>query len=111
MISGQEMALELLAEITVGPTARVELCRAHGEGHEGRLVAVKRLHPQLAREPGLVDILLADVWQASALRHPNVVEVLGLGADARGVWVAYELVQGVSLARLIKTLAKTGETV
>ena len=108
--AGQEMSLELLADIAIGGTARVELCRAHGEGHAGRLVAVKRLHPQLAREAGVVDALLADVWQASALHHPNVVEVLGLATDTRGPWVAYELVQSVSLARLMKTVAKTGES-
>jgi eukaryotic-like serine/threonine-protein kinase len=103
------LALEFLAEIAVGPTCRVELCRSGGEGGDARLCAVKRLHPEIATRVE-AEALLADVWQVAGLHHPNVVEVLGLGLDERGAWVAYELVEGISLARLMKTIGTTGES-
>ena len=45
----------------------------------------------------------------SALRHPNVVGVIGWGTDGGGSYLAVELVQGVSLARLMKTVFDTRE--
>ena len=45
----------------------------------------------------------------ASLKHPNVVEVVGWGTDDEGTYLAVELVQGVSLARLMKTVFDTGE--
>jgi serine/threonine-protein kinase len=45
----------------------------------------------------------------ASLRHPNVVEVAGWGSDKDGSYLAVELVQGVSLMRLMKTVFETGE--
>ncbi len=52
---------------------------------------------------------LDEVWMTSALKHKNVVEVAGFGRDDEGPFIAIELVQGVSLARLRKTVFETGE--
>ena len=103
------IALEFLAEIAVGATARVDLCRALGPEYGGRLVAVKRLHPDLAEDPAFATRFLDEVWMTAALKHPNVVEVAGWGTDSQGTYLAVELVQGVSLARLMKTVVETGE--
>src|ERR1700733_8449450 len=94
-----------LAEIAVGATARVDLCRAT----DGRLLAVKRLHPHIAEDPGFATQFLDEVWMTASLKHPNVVEVRGWGNDAQGAYLAVELVQGVSLSRLMKTVFDTGE--
>ena len=103
------IAFELLAEIAIGESARVDLCRAIGGTHDRRLLAVKRLHPHLAEDPAFENMFLDEVWMTSALRHPNVVEVAGWGVDEQGVYLAVELVPGVSLARLMKTVFDTGE--
>lgn len=104
-----QLKLELLAEIAVGSTTRVDLCRSRGPHAPGELLAVKRLLPQLAHDPVLSQRFLDEVWMTSALRHPNVVRVIGWGNDDRGSYLAVELVQGVSLARLMKTVFETGE--
>jgi serine/threonine-protein kinase len=103
------LRFEHVAEIAVGALARVDLCRAFGGGLEGRLVAVKRLHEGHAADPDVTSRFLDEVWMTSALRHPNVVDVVGWGTDDRGAYLATELVQGVSLARLRKTVLETGE--
>lgn len=103
------LTFKVLAEIADGETATVELCRVTSGPSEGRLVAVKRLHPHLAGDPAFVDQFRDEMWLTAALRHPNVVEVVGWGSDDRGLYLAVELVQGVSLARLMKTIFDTGE--
>jgi serine/threonine protein kinase len=103
------LTFKVLAEIADGETAMVELCRVSSGPAEGRLVAVKRLHPHVANDPAFVDQFRDEMWLTGALRHPNVVEVVGWGSDDRGLYLAVELVQGVSLARLMKTIFDTGE--
>ena len=103
------LALEYMTEIAVGTTARVDLCRVIGPEQAGRLVAVKRLLPDLADDPSFASRFLDEVWMTAALKHPNVVEVAGWGTDEQGTYLAVELVQGVSLARLMKTVFETGE--
>ncbi len=104
------LVFEALAEIATGPTARVDLCRVTGPGAGvGRLIAVKRLHPHVAEDPEFVTMFEDEAWMTAALRHPNVVEVVGWGHDAQGMYLAVELVEGVSLARLMKTVFETGE--
>jgi eukaryotic-like serine/threonine-protein kinase len=103
------LTFKVLAEIADGETATVELCRVSSGPSENRLVAVKRLHPHLAADPAFVDQFRDEMWLTAALRHPNVVEVVGWGSDDRGLYLAVELVQGVSLARLMKTIFDTGE--
>jgi eukaryotic-like serine/threonine-protein kinase len=101
---------ELLAEIATGPTARVELCRVKlPEREKGKLCAVKRLHPHIAEDPQFQSMFVDEVWMTAALDHPNVVRVVGWGNDAEGTYLAVELVEGVSLARLMKTVFDTRE--
>lgn len=104
-----ELSFELLAEIAVGATARIELCRVVEGRMGGELVAVKRLHPHIADDPQFVDMFRDEVWMTAALKHQHVVEVVGWGQDARGPWLAVEFVRGVSLQRLMKTVFETGE--
>jgi eukaryotic-like serine/threonine-protein kinase len=104
-----ELSFELLAEIAVGQTARVELCRVVEGPLKSELVAVKRLHPHIADDPQFVDMFRDEVWMTAALKHPHVVEVVGWGQDAVGPWLAVEFVRGVSLQRLMKTVFETGE--
>ena len=87
------LRLELLAEIAVGSTTRVDLCRSIGPYAQGELVAVKRLQPELKDDPVLSKRFLDEVWMTSALRHENVVRVIGWGTDDGGSYLAVELVQ------------------
>src|SRR3954471_11512596 len=106
------ISFQMRAEIAFGATARIDLCRAlqaSRPGVEGQLIAVKRLHPHVAEDPGFANQFLDEVWMTAALRSPNVVEVRGWGTDEQGAYLAVELVQGVALARLMKTVFETGE--
>ncbi len=100
---------EVLSQIAVGSTARVDLCRSLGPRESGQLIAVKRLLPDVLSDDAVGKRFLDEVWMTAALRHPNVVSVVGWGHDNDGPYLAVELVQGVSLARLEKSVFETGE--
>ncbi len=102
------LRFEVLAEIAVGRSSRVDLCKTTAPA-AGQLIAVKRLLPEIASDAALANRFLDEVWMTSALRHPNVVGVAGWGEDEQGAYLAVELVQGVSLARLMKTIVETRE--
>ncbi|WP_437615129.1 serine/threonine-protein kinase [Sorangium sp. So ce834] len=103
------LSLQFLAEIASGATTRVDLCRSVGPHRPGELLAVKRLHPHYAGDTTVATRFFDEVRTTAALKHPNVVEVAGWGTDEQGSYFAVELVQGVSLARLMKTVFDTGE--
>jgi serine/threonine protein kinase len=104
-----EKKFELLAEIALGQTARIELCRLSEGPSKDSLVAVKRLLPHVAADDAFVDMFRDEVWMTSALQHTHVVQVLAWGHDRYGPYLAAELVAGVSLLRLMKTVFDTGE--
>ncbi len=106
---GFGLHFEVLSQIAVGSTARVDLCRSTGPRDPGQLIAVKRLLPELLHDDALAKRFLDEVWMTAALRHPNVVGVVGWGHDREGPYLAVDLVQGVSLARLSKSVFETGE--
>jgi serine/threonine-protein kinase len=109
-IAGAALRFQTLAEIASGDTARIDLCRAtEPAAVRGRLVAVKRLHAHLLEDRELASMFFDEVWMTASLVHPNVVETVGWGDDEEGPFLAVELVEGVSLARLTKTVFDTGE--
>lgn len=103
------LGFEVLATIATSSTARVELCRSLGPRATGQLIAVKRPLPEALHDESLARRFLDEVWMTAALRDPNVVSVVGWGQDDIGPYLAVELVQGVSLGRLTKSVVDTGE--
>jgi eukaryotic-like serine/threonine-protein kinase len=100
---------ELIAEIASGGMATVFLARLSGVGGFQRLVAIKRLHPHLAREKEFVEMFLDEARLAAGIHHPNVVPILEVGASERGYYLVMEYVEGDTLARLLARAASTGE--
>ncbi|MBW2529068.1 MAG: serine/threonine protein kinase, partial [Deltaproteobacteria bacterium] len=103
------LVFERLAEIAVGATAQIQLCRVTEGPRAGQFVVVKRLHPHVAEDPQFVDMFRDEAWMTAALENPHVVQVISWGVDEQGAYLAAEFVRGVSLARLMKTVFETGE--
>src|SRR5688572_13361138 len=81
--------------------ATVYLARLTGVGGFQRFVAVKRLHPHLAKESEFVEMFLDEARIAARIHHPNVVPILEVGASAIGYYLVMEYVEGDTLARLL----------
>ncbi|NUP11517.1 MAG: serine/threonine protein kinase [Polyangiaceae bacterium] len=98
----EEIRLLPLADIARGGMGIVQLCRATDGRLSGRALAVKRLNPALEEEPEFVNMFLDETWITATINSPHVVRVEAWGRDAEGLFLAVELVEGVSLSRLIK---------
>jgi serine/threonine protein kinase len=98
----ESMHLDSLAEVARGGMGSVELARVMDGRLTGQVLAVKRLHANIAEDPEFVSMFLDEAWMTAALKHSNVAQVVAWGNDDKGMFLAIELVQGVSLSRLLK---------
>lgn len=102
-----DLVFSTLGELACGGMGSVDLARTLDDS--ARLIAVKRLHPHLARDPDTVRMFLDEVWLTGALQHSNVVRLEGWGRDEDGMFLAMEFIDGVPLHRLQRTAARSGE--
>jgi len=101
----------LYGEFAAGGMATVHFGRILGEHGVARVVAIKCLLPDLAKDPAFVRMFLAEGRLASRVRHPNVVathEVVSLGGE---LFHVMEYVAGESLSRLVRKCREAGEPV
>ncbi|HEY5241705.1 MAG TPA: serine/threonine-protein kinase, partial [Polyangiaceae bacterium] len=97
-----------MAELATGGMATVFLARLSGVGGFQRFVAIKRLHPHLAREPEFIEMFLEEARLAARIHHPNVVPILEIGQSDQGYYIVMEYVEGDTLGRLLARSAQTG---
>ena len=96
---GQLLADKYRLEAHLGSGGMANVYRAVND-QIGRAVAIKRLRPELAEYPEVVERFLREARTANLVRHPNVVDVIDLGTDERGMpFLVQELLEGVDLAR------------
>jgi serine/threonine-protein kinase len=84
--------------------ATIHIGRLLGPVGFARTVAIKRLHPPLARDPEFVAMFLDEARLAARIRHPNVVSTLDVVATEGELFVVMEYVPGESLARLLRAV-------
>jgi hypothetical protein len=83
-----------------GGMADVYLARRTGARGVVQRVALKRLRPEYAQDPQFVEQFLAEARLIARLAHPNIVALTDVGEAAHELFLAMELVDGPSLARL-----------
>ncbi|MBX3184038.1 MAG: protein kinase [Polyangiaceae bacterium] len=98
-------------EIAAGGMATVHLGRLVGEGGFSRTVAIKRLHPQFARDADFVDMFLDEARIAARIRHPNVVSTLDVVANDGALLLVMDYVHGESLSKLLRLASQAQEYV
>lgn len=73
----------------------------------GKRFALKALRPQLAREPEIAARFIQEARTAAAVSHPGLVEITDFGRLGSGqVYFVMELLEGQSLARLLKKFGR-----
>jgi serine/threonine-protein kinase len=98
-------------EIAAGGMATVHISRLLGPVGFSRTVAIKRLHPQFAKDPEFVAMFLDEARIAARICHPNVVATLDIVATEGELFLVMEYVHGESLARLRELASRRGESV
>jgi serine/threonine-protein kinase len=101
----------LHGEIAHGGMATVHLGRLMGPVGFARTVAVKRLHPHLARDPEFVRAFVDEARIAARVRHPNVVPILDVHRESNELFLILEYVVGESLWQLVRCARALGEAV
>jgi serine/threonine-protein kinase len=91
----------LYDEIAFGGMGTVHLGRVLGSAGFSRVVAIKRMHRDLSREPELVTMFRDEVRVTSRVRHVNVVGTLDAVVDGHEVLLVMEYVHGEALSTLL----------
>ncbi len=93
---------ELLATIGQGGMAKVILARQRGIGGFERAVVIKVIHPHLAHDKAVVNMLLDEARLAAQIVHHNVVQTYELDEAHGTFYIVMEYLAGESLAQVIK---------
>ncbi len=75
----------------------------------GQTLALKVFSPQFPQGNQELQRFAAVMKGILPLRHPNLVGLYGAGKTTTYTWVAREYVEGVSLTRVIRRLAESGQ--
>ncbi|MEV5507042.1 Stk1 family PASTA domain-containing Ser/Thr kinase [Streptomyces orinoci] len=67
-----------------------------------RVLALKVMHPDLARDAAFTERFIREAKSAARLDHPNVVSVFDQGTDAGYVYLAMEYVAGCTLRDVLR---------
>ncbi|MFP2912114.1 serine/threonine-protein kinase, partial [Pyxidicoccus sp. 3LFB2] len=97
----------LVRPLATGGMAELFLGVARTEGFE-RTVAIKRVLPQLAQEPDIARMFLAEARLSMLLQHQNIATVYDVGHGPGGLFLVMELVDGWDLGVLLRNAARQG---
>jgi eukaryotic-like serine/threonine-protein kinase len=101
----------LYGEIAAGGMATVHYGRLVGDVGFSRTVAIKRLHPQFAKDPDFVSMFLDEARLAARIQHPNVVATLDIVPCDDELFLVMEYVHGEALSKLIRSARRRRELV
>jgi serine/threonine protein kinase len=98
-------------EIASGGMATVYLARARGPGGFDRPLALKRIHPHLAKKREYAEMFLDEARLAARITHPNVCSVFDFGQVDGTYFMAMEYLVGQPLSSLLRAGARRPELV
>jgi serine/threonine protein kinase len=93
---------DVLERIAVGGMAEVFLAKAYGAHGFEKTLAIKRILPELARDPEFEERFIAEAKVAVRLSHANIVQVLDFGRFAGSLFIAMEFIDGLDLAAVLR---------
>src|SRR4051812_28109708 len=89
MLGKGAMAEVFLASRRVGPNA-------------GERVAIKRITPELASHPQVLELFKSEAKLSMSMNHPNVVKVYELGRRRKIDFLVMEFIDGANAAQLVR---------
>ncbi len=110
VVAGSMLGPYLLGE-RLGLGGMAEVYIAHRAGPRGfaKRFALKRILPELAQDARFVAMFCDEARICAALCHPNIVQVVDFGEANGELFMAMEFVDGVSLARLLRSVSARRE--
>jgi serine/threonine protein kinase len=102
---------DVLDRIAVGGMAEVFLAKAYGAHGFEKTIAIKRILPELAKDPEFAARFIAEAKVAVRLSHANIVQVLDFGRIGESLFIAMEYVDGLDLAAMLRKFKDEGRPV
>ena len=99
---------EVYGEIATGGMATVHIGKLRGAAGFTKIVALKQLHPQYAKDGDFVAMFLDEGRLSSRIQHPNVVSTLDVVAEDNELFIVMEYVVGETLSRLLRGSSPSG---
>ena len=100
---------ELLEKLGVGGMAEVFRARVRGPDGFEKVLALKRILPDLAADSAFISMLVSEAKLVSSLVHPNIVQTYELGQIDGQYYIAMEYVAGRDLLWLLNEAARRSE--
>src|SRR5688572_15494974 len=100
---------ELGERLGAGGMAEVYVARRAGPRGFNKKFAIKRILPQLSRDSRFVAMFCDEARICAALTHPNIVQVVDFGESDGELFMAMEFIDGVSVAKLLRSVAARGK--
>ncbi len=98
----------LLDRISHGGMAEVFRAKTFGAAGFERIVAIKLLLPDVARDQDFVTMLIDEAKIAGQLSHANIAQIFDLGMAEGRYYIVQEYVNGLDLRKILRRLAKSG---
>jgi serine/threonine-protein kinase len=98
-------------ELASGGMATVHIGRMGAIGGFTKLVAIKRMHPQFAKDPDFLAMFLDEARLVTRIRHPNVVQPLDVIVEGTEVLLVMEYIHGDALSRISRVLRGKNERI
>ncbi|MEZ4360073.1 MAG: serine/threonine-protein kinase [Kofleriaceae bacterium] len=102
---------EVIRRLGAGGMADVHLARSRGEAGFEKLVALKVMHPFLARNARAVEHFLDEARLAAQIVHANVAQIHDLGKIGEDYVIVMEYIDGANLDCLLTAARAAGRPV
>ena len=99
---------KLIRRLAAGGMGEVYLAAQTGPAGFEKVVALKRMLPTMAGEREVVRLFLDEARLVARLAHRNICQIVELGEDGDGYFVAMEYIQGPSVRGVIDRMAESG---
>ncbi len=99
----------LLDRINIGGMAEVWRGKAFGAGGFERLVAIKRILPNIAEDDEFIAMFMDEAKISVQLTHANICQIYELNRIAQSLYIAMEYVPGKDLRSIFDRARKKGE--
>ncbi len=99
----------LLDRINIGGMAEVWRGKTFGAGGFERLVAIKRILPNIAEDEEFISMFIDEAKISVQLAHANVAQIYELGQISNSYFIAMEYIPGKDMRAIFERCRKKGE--
>lgn len=98
---------DVLAGLSTGGMAELYLGALVGPGDYRKLVAIKKILPEVQANEAFARMFRDEARVSSRLTHVGIAQPFELGDSDEGLFLAIEFVLGIDLARVLRTVKKS----